>query len=501
MRNLTLTAFALLLAVASLVPANAADKPLNVLFIAIDDLNNYPTVMRNYPGVKTPHMDAFRKTAMQFTRAYCPGTMCNPSRSAILSGVAPYRSGLYSNGQRWQSSELLTSIKPLPQAFKDSGYHSMGCGKLYHTRPTVKQWKAQWDDDEGGPGSFAPNKQPNPIPASVKKPNLFNYGVVDESEVSDFQLLKFAEKRLAASYDKPFFMAHGIRYPHNPWVVPQRFLDLYPDESFHFPPPGYLEGDIDDLPPVGQEYARSPVDRAALHEAGHWRPLARHYMASISASDEVFGRVVEALDNSPHRDNTIVVAWADHGFHMGEKDHFAKYALWEQTTNVFFMIRYPGVTPAGSTCERTVSLQDIYPTLVDVCGLDDPGHKLSGHSLRPLLEDPKSAWTRPAITTHKRDDHGLRSERARYIRYHDGSEEVYDHANDPYEFKNLAGTPAGLELKQELVRYIPKESAEQFKNTAASAPKGRGPKGQAAKAKAGKTTNKGKGKKAQGKTK
>ena len=367
-------------------------RSMNVLMIAIDDLNDYPSLMRNYPGVKTPNFDAFAKTALQFTRAYCPGTMCNPSRSAILSGVAPYRTGIYQNGQKWRDSLLLSSIKTLPQAFRDSGYHTMGCGKLYHSKPTAKQWASQWDDDEGGGGRFAPAAKPNPIPDSVTKPNLFSYGTVAQSKVSDFQLLDYARKRLGRSYDTPFLMAHGIRYPHNPWVVPRRFLDLYPDSELTFPPPGYKPGDLEDVPPIAQEYAANPVSREALENAGHWKPVVRHYLASVSAADEVFGEVIKALDASPYADNTIVVVWADHGFHMGEKDHFAKYALWEQTTNVLFMVRVPGMTKGGSKCDRTVSLQDLYPTLVELCKLSDPGHQLDGRSLLPLLQSPETEW-------------------------------------------------------------------------------------------------------------
>ncbi|MEW4486460.1 sulfatase [Thalassoglobus sp. JC818] len=453
----------LLLLIASAIGSwSNAEEPrsMNVLMIAIDDLNDYPSLMQNYPGVKTPNFDAFAKTALHFTRAYCPGTMCNPSRSAILSGVAPYRSGIYQNGQLWQDSALLNSVKTMPQVFRDSGYHTMGSGKLYHSKPTDKQWVAQWDDDEGGSGKFAPNVKPNPIPDSVEKPPLFNYGAVDQSEVSDFQLLDFARKRLAASYDKPFFMAHGIRYPHNPWVVPQRFLDLYPDSELTFPPPGYKADDLDDVPAVARDYAANPVDREALERAGHWKPVVRHYLASVSAADEVFGEVINALDASPYADNTIVVVWADHGFHLGEKDHFAKYALWEQTTNVLFMVRVPGMTSGGSTCERTVLLQDLYPTLVDLCQLKDPGHRLDGRSLLPLLKSPEAEWPYPAITTHMRGDHAVRSEDFRFIRYHNGSQELYDEAVDPNEWTNLAEKPEFKTVIEELEASLPKENAE-----------------------------------------
>lgn len=440
-------------------------RPMNVLFIAIDDLNSYPSLMDNYPGIKTPNLDAFAKTAMQFTRAYCPGTMCNPSRSAILSGIAPYRSGIYQNGQKWQDSPLLNSVKTLPQAFRDSGYHTMGCGKLYHTKPTNAQWKAQWDDDTGGQGRFAPKVDPNPIPDSVKKPGLFTYGVAEESQISDFQLLSYARKRLSSEYDQPFFMAHGIRYPHNPWVVPQRFVDLYPDSDMTFPPPGFKEGDLDDLSDIAKEYAGNPVNRKALHEAGHWKPVLRHYLASVSAADEVFGEVIKALDEGPHAENTIVVVWADHGFHMGEKDHFAKYALWEQTTNVLFMVRVPGVTDSGPRCERTVSLQDIYPTLVDLCNLNDPGHTLDGRSIAPLLSSPETEWPYPALTTHMKEDHAVRSEEYRYIRYHDGSEELYNEATDPHEWTNLASKESSLPIIEQLRSHLPRINADRPKGS------------------------------------
>ncbi|WP_236622022.1 sulfatase-like hydrolase/transferase [Novipirellula maiorica] len=437
---------------------------MNVLFIVIDDLCNYPTIMQNYPGVKTPAFEAFAKTSLQFTRAYSPGTMCNPSRSAILSGIAPYRSGLYTNGQQWQDSPLLSSVKTLPQAFRDSGYHTAGCGKLYHSRPSVAQWQAQWDDDAGGEGKFAPRAKPSPIPDSVGGPANFTYGAIDESEVSDFQITKFTKSRLAAQYDRPFFVAHGIRYPHNPWTVPQRFIDLYPADSYSFPPPGYKSDDLNDLPAVGKQYARKGPDRKALADSGHWEPTIRHYLACISAADELFGDLIASLDASPHKDNTIVVVWADHGFHMGEKDHFAKYALWEQTTNVMLMVRVPGMTSGGTVCERTVSLQDLYPTLVQLCGLNDPGHKLDGRSVVPLLKNPSQDWPHSALTTHMKNDFALRNETHRYIRYHDGSEELYDHTSDPFEWNNKLHAANSRKVIAELSSQLPAESVDPLKS-------------------------------------
>lgn len=447
-------------ALAKPVTKSADGKPFNVLFIAFDDMNDYPTFLRHYPGVKTPNLDAFHKTAVNFTNAHCSATCCQPSRTAILSGLAPWRTGHYKNGQHWPDSELLKATTPLPQVFKDAGYHTMGCGKIFHAGPEGKQWDDMWDDYEGGEGKFAPIAVPHVFPKELRKrSNLYSYGVTEEKRISDFKLAPLAEKRLAGTYDKPFFMVHGIRYPHCPHVVPQRFLDMIPDEDLVFPPPGYRKGDMDDVPEYGRKLAAIPQDIKLMESSGHWKPYLRHYLASIAAADELFGRVIAALDNSPYRDNTIVIVWSDHAYHMGEKDHFAKFALWEQATRVPFLIRVPGVTDGGRECKRPVSLQDIYPTLLDLCHLPDPPHKLSGNSLTPLIKNPEQPWPHPAITAYSDQDFAVRDDRYRYIRYGDGSEELYDHEKDPREWTNLASNPEYAEVKAELATHLPTNPA------------------------------------------
>jgi arylsulfatase A-like enzyme len=443
---------------ASAMPGCAApvQQPSNVLFIAIDDLNDYLTLLEGYPGLKTPNIDRFAKSALTFRNAYCAGPVCNPSRTSLLTGVAPYKSGVYANPDHWHNSKPVMGATVLPEHFKANGYTTMWSGKIFHgCRPPQDRLDAMWDDDEGHDGGYGPKTTVKHIPESVSRPPMFNYQVWDglDTDFSDVVNADITAKRLQRTYDKPFFMAMGIYRPHNPWTAPKRFFDMYPLDEIEMPP--VLDNDLEDIPPIGIELAHYPVSRKELMETGHWRPLVRSYLASISFMDETFGKIIDALESSQYRDNTIVCAWADHGFHMGEKEHFAKYALWEKTTHSLLMYRVPGMTEAGAQCTTPVNLLDIYPTLNDLCGLPQTAHTLDGLSIRPLLENPNAAWERPAITTYPWGNHAIRSERWRYIRYKDGTEELYDHQNDPNEWKNLAGDAQYDAVKREHAKWLP----------------------------------------------
>lgn len=432
-------------------------KPWNVLMIALDDLNDYPSILADYPGVKTPNLDRLAASSLRFSHAYCPATSCMPARTAVLSGLAPWRSGVFRNGQHWDTAPGLKGIRSMPQLFRESGWHTLTQGKIFHEPQRVmKKGAAVMWDDPGEWGSYAPQPDPDPLAGQGLKYNpAASYGVAAESEISDFERVAASEKLLAQSYDKPFFLAHGVFYPHSPHTVPQRFLDLYPEDALRFPPPGFLENDLDDLPEAGRTFAaRGSLSFDAIREKGHWKPLLRHYLACVSAADELLGRLLDALENSPHRDNTIVVVWADHGFHIGEKHHISKFACWEQTTHVTFMVRVPGLTKPASTCERVVSTQDIYPTLVELCDLAEPGHELSGRSLTALLRDPANAWPYPAVTYHSAVVQGIRDERFRYITYGGRQDELYDLDNDPHEFTNLAGHQEYADVKTRLAKAL-----------------------------------------------
>jgi arylsulfatase A-like enzyme len=241
-----------------------------------------------------------------------------------------------------------------------------------------------------------------------------------------------------------------------PWQVPRKYYDLYPLDKIAMPT--VPEDDLNDIPPAGVQMARPGGDHAKMLETGNWRYAVQAYLASITFADAQVGRVLDALKASPYAGNTIVCLWGDHGWHLGEKHHWRKFSLWEEATRAPLIISAPGVTQPGSVCARPVDFLSIYPTLADLSGL--PAREgLDGVSLMPLLKDPQAAWERPAITTHGRGNHGVRSERYRYIRYADGSEELYDHAADPAEWKNLAGDPRLAEVREELAAWLPKQEA------------------------------------------
>jgi arylsulfatase A-like enzyme len=245
--------------------------------------------------------------------------------------------------------------------------------------------------------------------------------------------------------------------PHIPWFVPRKYYELYPESEVIVPT--VKEDDLADLPPIARQFALNEFSRHDLVvSTGNWRRAVQAYLACISFSDAMIGRMLDALDASPHRDNTIVALWSDHGYHLGEKWHWHKQALWHRATHVPLIFRAPGVSRKGGQCSRPASLVDVYPTLLDLAGLPGPGG-LDGQSLRPLLENPAREWERPALTTYFRGNHALRSERWSYIRYHDGTEELYDRRQDPNEWVNIAGMSATGEVKQQLARWLPKQDA------------------------------------------
>ena len=429
-------------------------KP-NVLFIMIDDLNDYVSQLKGFPGLKTPNLDRFVKTAMNFTKAYCAAPVCNPSRAALLSGIAPYRSGVYDNENRIIDSKVLDSAVFLPEFFKNNGYITLTRGKIFHTMPQQSRYQAMWDV-QGGQGGYGPQPTVHNIPKEVTAPPMFNYQpwTGPDSEHPDNVTAQQIVQQLGKLFDKPFFMAAGLYKPHNPWTAPQRFFDMYPIDSVKLPV--VFEDDWNDLPDIAKKWAGSPVDFDALKKSGQWKYIVRSYLACISFMDWNFGRIISALDSSKYKDNTIVVVSADNGFHMGEKKHFAKFALWEQTSHILHMWRVPGVTKPGQMCNQLVTLLDIYPTLTELCGLTGPTSKLDGRSIVQLLKNPLTDWKYPAVTTYKQGNQAIRDKQYRYIRYSDGAEELYDETKDPNEWRNMAKDPAMKNVLSEFRKMISK---------------------------------------------
>ena len=433
------------LTVGMLTVAEARERP-NVLFIAVDDLNHWIGHFGRNEQTITPNLDRLADQGVSFTRAYCAAPACNPSRAALMGGMRPFTTGVYHNADDYRPH-----IKPeqtLNSHFRANGYLTLGAGKIYHGGfPRLSEW------DE-----YA-KKAKQDLTAHVQK----NFGGVrwaqlkgDDDVLNDYHTVSYCIKQLQASHDKPLFLACGIFRPHMPWSVPKKYFDMHPLDQVQLPP--HLEDDLADIPQAGVKTAKPDGDHKKITEGGVWKEAVQAYLASITYADAQLGRLLDALEASTARDNTIVVLWGDHGWHLGEKKHWRKFALWEEATRAPLMWVVPGVTPKGRICDRTVDFMSVYPTLCELAGLKTPDH-CDGVSIVPLLRDPQADWARPALTTHGHKRHAIRSSEYRYIRYEDGSEELYDENADPYEWKNLAGESKYAATIARLKKWLPTEEA------------------------------------------
>lgn len=421
----------------------------HVLFIAIDDLNDWIGCLGGHPDCRTPNIDRLAARSMLFTRAYCAAPACNPSRAALLTGIRPSTSGVYLNSQPWRPA--LPRAVTLPQHFSAHGYRSIGGGKIFHG---AYEDDASWQSYFKKAGDPAPPNRPlNGIPNTAH----FDWGplAVADPAMDDHRVVNWAINELGQTPSQPTFLACGIFRPHLPWFVPQKYFDQFPLDSITLPP--FRADDLQDIPPAGVKMANPTGDHRKVVESDNWRRAVQGYLASIAFADAQVGRLLAALDNGPMAGNTIVVLWGDHGWHLGEKSHWRKFALWDEAARVPLLISAPGVTQPG-VCDRTVSLMDLYPTLAELCNLPIGDH-LEGRSLCALLRNPRAAWNRPALTTHGRNNHSVRSERWRYIRYADGTEELYDHDSDPQEWTNLASREDLAEVRAELATWLPRVNA------------------------------------------
>ena len=452
---------ALAIAVSTLSPtARAADPPKppsrpNVLFIAIDDLRDWVGFLGD-GQVKTPNLDRLAARGVTFTRSYCAAPVCNPSRTALMSGLRPGATGVYDNGDDWRATPAAKAVN-LTQHFKANGYYCAGAGKIYHGAypPPADYWDdfAKGGAAEGG----APKARKGKAAEEGWGYGNFRIGPLSGGDegMPDYRSVSYCLKQLRTKHDKPLFLACGLHKPHLPWQVPQEYFDLYPLEKIKLPP--VKEDDLADVPPPGVKMALQSGDHKKITAAGKWKEAVRAYLATISFCDAMVGRLMDGFDKSPYRDNTVIVLWSDHGWHLGEKEHWRKFALWEEATRSPLLFVAPGVTKPGSVCERPVDFMSLYPTLSDLCGLETPGH-VRAKSLRPLLADPAAKWADPAVTTYMFKNHAVRTEKWRYIRYADGSEELYDHESDPREWTNLATDPKLAAVKEDLAKLLPAEN-------------------------------------------
>lgn len=431
--------------------ARAAENPPNVLFIAVDDLNHWVGYLDRNKQTATPNIDRLAKRGVRFTRAYCAAPSCTPSRAALMSGLRPSTTGVYDNGTDWRSAAPVE--KCLPSQFRAGGYITLAAGKIYHGGPGRPD---EWDQSmsyEGGNPNHPAGVAPLPKGADRGVGGIrFAPLDCDDEDLQDYHVTDWCIEQLGKTHDKPFFLACGLFKPHMPWSVPKKWFDKFPLESIQLPP--HIENDLADVPPAGVKMAKPDGDHARMLASGRWNEAVQGYLATIAYTDMNIGRLLDALDKSPHKDNTIIVLWGDHGWHLGEKEHWRKFALWEEATRAPLIWVAPGVTTPNAVCERPVDFISIYPTLTDLCVLPTPPH-VEGKSIRPLLNDPASAWDEPAVMTYLFNNHAVRSEGWRYIRYADGGEELYDHTADPLEHTNLAAKPEHAARKQELAKWLP----------------------------------------------
>ncbi len=439
-------------------------KP-NVLFLAVDDLNDWLTLYDKHNPIRTPNLQRLAARGAFFTKAYCSSPSCNPSRASLLTGTRPHKTGIYGNKTDWRAA--LPNALTIQQYFMKNGYYSAGAGKIFHHH---------WDGAFSDSLSFneflqMPKVYPDyPIP-QAKLNGLEWYGSKNtdwgawppkEEDAVDFRTASYAEKFLTDTHNSPFILSIGIFRPHMPFYSPEAWINKYDKRKQTVMPP-INPTDWDDLPTGAVTLMKSNawfwqgMEKALKEDSGAYHKMVAAYQAAAAYADHQIGRVIDALDRSPYKDNTIIVLWSDHGYHIGEKQHIEKFALWEKSTHIPFIWVAPGKITPGMVIHTPVDLTTVYPTLLELAGL--PVKKdLDGRSLVPLFKNTK-AFFPPALMTYLQGNHAVRTDRWRYIRYADGTSELYDHWTDLNEWKNLAGDKTYAKIIDSLQKFIPEKSS------------------------------------------
>lgn len=461
----------------------------NVLMLSIDDLNDWIGALGGHPQAKTPNLDRLISKSVLFTNAHCAAPVCSASRHAFFSGLRPSTTGWYSNTSRSIRSyeRALGETIPMPTHFKRNGYKTLAAGKIFHkgtsdvkdydywnkVRPRYK-WPAHlaarghgYQSARGGhfhpfppDGGAIYQKYQKGVSGQSLCWGALEAGDMPSEGMPDVQIADWAVEQLQQEHDKPFFLAVGFIRPHVPYTAPKQFFDLYPLDEVSVPK--VPADEMDDIPLWGKALAYGTIDGGDHQNVlsigpDYWREMTRAYLACVSFVDAQVGKVLDALEEGPCADNTIVVFWSDHGQHIGEKRHWRKMALWEESTRVPLSVQLPNAVNGGKVSSRSVSLIDVYPTMLELCSLPEV-KGLEGTSLLPQLSDPKAPRRNPAITTWHYNNHAARSQNFRYIRYRDGSEELYDHRTDPNEHRNLANDSKWASIKKKLGGHMPKEN-------------------------------------------
>lgn len=470
------------------------DEPPNVLFIAVDDLNDWIGCLDGHPQSQTPNMDRLAARGVLFTNAHCAAPACNPSRAAVFSGRMAQQTGIWSNESPRLEREHPDMVL-LPNAFATAGYRTWGTGKLLHSTSATKSLFAdhftveqRWspftrsavrytDAEQPSKGTANPrhvvtdaqgrsvilplNRMPSDRNPQNREGESFDWGPIDvpEAEMGDTQITDWATQKMADATEVPFFLAVGYYRPHIPLWAPQKYFERFTESSASLPE--IRTDDLNDLSSLARRWATDPVTagrHSTVIQHGQWQAAVEAYLACTTFVDHQIGRLLDALDTTYRSDNTVIVLWSDHGWHLGEKQHWGKWTGWERSTRVPLIIVPPkqragNFAPAGSRCSQPVSLIDLFPTLAELCDVTVP-KGLDGQSLVPLLRQPSHDTGRVIATTFEPGNVSLRTDRWRYIRYVDSSEELYDHRTDPHEWTNVAANPEHVTLIRELRRHV-----------------------------------------------
>ncbi|WP_430814968.1 sulfatase [Carboxylicivirga sp. RSCT41] len=432
----------------------AGEKAPNILFIAIDDMNDWTGFLGGHPQAITPNMDKLAAKGVNFTNAHCSAPGCSPSRNALLYGVEPFNSGLYPFYEHAIHEQLMDRYMTLPRLLKENGYNTYGAGKIHHGN---KGDEREWNDFFELQNTRKEFKKGAGYQVGNSKKNSFRPTVNADEEHVDHKVASYGIDVLKEEHDKPFFLAVGLVKPHLPFDCPERFFNALPEK---IEAPAIWVDDLKDIPKEGNSFRRAGDDKR-FKKDNAWEDVRRAYLACISWTDYNIGRLLNALEESPYADNTIVVLWSDHGFHLGEKMSFKKFTLWEEATRVPFII-YDGremTHQGGQTYSEAVSLINIYRTLTELSGIEAPAY-VDGESLVPVLKNTDQQLVKPTITSWGRGNYAVRTKEWRYIRYFDGTEELYNHKSDANEWYNLVNDSKYQKVKEDLSALLPIQDAE-----------------------------------------
>lgn len=436
-------------------------KNYNVVFMVLDDQNAYGMESKD---ILTPTYDRLKESSFYFPNANCPAPLCIPSRASFFTGIAPHKSGAYMNGgDIWNKSQTLLDAETMAELFKRSGYYSYGRGKIYHLRLSEGRIEKNFDNRPIYEGGFGPFPDQEHRVKSTKNQHLKFWGVQSfkEDTFPDNINTEAVMDFLSQKQEKPFFLTLGLYRPHTPFTAPQRFFDLYDSAEIEIPE-AYKVDDLDDVPAYGQSLldAFGRFEVTGANNPDRWKRFIHAYYACNSFADWNVGRVLDALESSPNAENTIFILTTDNGFHVGSKNHWEKNTMWDASVITPLFIKIPGMK--ATRVEAPVGLIDLYPTLVELCGLEKPVQQLDGASLMPYLKNPAKESDEPVLTSFGENFVAFRSDKYRFIHYPDGEEELYNIKEDPFEWTNLARQDGYEDILENFRNRMPEEFAKEL---------------------------------------